>query len=363
MYRTLFNKLKKHSAMRKLLLTVTPLFFLFTFAQAQKSWRLNNIPGLNADFSTLADAVNSANVNSGDTIYIESSPNNYSGTIIKKKLIILGTGYFLSDSINPKTQWNKNEATITGNLTFDPGTTGSVLSGVVTSNLYINDSAIIIERCHVNGLYLAYKANSFANNCIIRQNFITFNGAISSPTATGSAKDVLFHNNIIGSSINFSGNLDNSSAYFINNNFTYYNSFSVANCIFQNNIFFQPSFGTYLGSNAFHNNISNTTGIPVGNNNQLSVNLTNVYENFNNGNINPTTGFSPDGRYKLKAGSAASNTGVLNGTTVDCGVFGGPAPYVLSGMPPIPSIYKLTVPTQVNSGVPTMTISISSASH
>lgn len=349
--------------MRKLSLTVSALFFLFTFVQAQKSWRLNNIPGLNADFTTLALAVNSANVNAGDTIYIESSPNNYSGTIINKRLIILGTGYFLADTINPKTQWNRNEATITGNLTFDPGTTGSVLSGVVTSNIYINDSAIIIERCYVNSLLLAYKANSFANNCIIRQNFFQYGNSITSPTATGTAKDVLFHNNIIGSTISFAGNLDNASAYFINNNFTYYNSFSVANCIFQNNIFFQPSFGTYLGSNAFHNNIANTTGIPTGNNNQLSVNLNTVYANYNNGNINPSAGFSRDGRFQIQIGSAAKNAGILNGSAVDCGVFGGPAPYVLSGMPPIPSIYKLTVPTQVNSGVPTMTISISSASH
>ncbi|MEO6683321.1 MAG: hypothetical protein ABIN48_10925, partial [Ginsengibacter sp.] len=334
--------------MRKILLALTSIFVLSTFAQAQKSWRLNNIPGLNADFSTLSDAVNSENVLPGDTIYIESSPNNYSGTIIKKRLIILGTGYFLSDVHNSKTQWNKAEATISGNLTFDPGTMGSVLSGVVASTIFINDSAIVIERSHISGLRLAYKANSFANNCVIRQNFFPYGGSITSQTATGIAKDVLFHNNIIGTSVSFAGNLDNSSAYFINNNFTYHNSFAVANCIFQNNIFFSPSFSTYLGSNAFHNNIANNTGIQSGNNNQLSVNLTNVYENFNNGSLSPTSGFSHDGRFVIKAGSPAIGAGQLNGTGIDCGAFGGPAPYVLSGMPPIPSIYKLTVPTQVN---------------
>ncbi len=350
--------------MRKLLLTVAALFFLFAFAEAQKSWRVNNIPGITADFTTVASAVSAATA--GDTIYLESSPYNYSGTVtINKKLILLGTGYFLSDSINPKTQWNRNNAILSSTLNFNPGSTGSVLSGVeVSSTFNLNDSAIIIERCYIrNGIRLASTANSFANNCIIRQNFFSRGSNITSSTATGTAKDVLFHNNMIGSSISFSGNMDNTSAYFINNDFIVYNQHYLINCIFQNNIFYNPNFGSYLGSNAFYNNIVNNGSLPSGNNNQLNVNLDNVYVDFNNGSTGASPGVSGDGRYILKAGSEALGTGVLNGAAVDCGSYGGPAQYVLSGMPAIPSIYKLTVPNQVNSGVPTMTISISAASH
>ena len=77
--------------MKKLLFTLITLFFLFTFAEGQKSWRVNNIPGIDADFTSLSDAVGAAAA--GDTIYMESSPNNYGGAIFEKKLFVFGTGY------------------------------------------------------------------------------------------------------------------------------------------------------------------------------------------------------------------------------------------------------------------------------
>lgn len=346
--------------MKKLLLTLTSLFFLFSFVQAQKSWRVNNIPGIDSDFTTINAAVSAATA--GDTIYVESSPNNYSGTVtITKKLFIFGTGYFLTDSINPKTQWNRDEAKVSSTINLNSGSTGSVLSGLSASNIYINDSSVTIERCYISTLYLANAANSFANNSTIKQNYII--GNIVSNTNTGTAKDILIHNNMIRSTIDFSGNLINTTAYFINNDFIYHNGFSLTNSVFQNNIFFYPSFGTYLGSNAFYNNISNNNVIPQINGNKGGVNLNDVYVNFNGGNYAPSAGFSFDGKYVLKPGSVAANAGDINGTTVDIGAFGGSAPYILSGMPPIPSIYKLSVPIQINAGVPTMTISVSAAAH
>ncbi len=345
--------------MKKLLFTLITLFFLFTFAEGQKSWRVNNIPGIDADFTSLSDAVGAAAA--GDTIYMESSPNNYGGATFDKKLFIFGTGYFLTDSINPKTQWNRNDAYVSGTINLDEGSTGSVISGLHVNSLRISDSAITIERCYISSIYLAYRANSFADNSTFRQNYII--STINSSTSTGTAKDILFHNNIIRGGISFSSNLSNSTAYFINNDFTYYNSFTLTNSVFQNNIFFNPSFSTYLGSNAFYNNISSNTVIPATNGNKSGENLDLIYVNFNGGNTTPSAGFSIDGKCILKPGSVASNAGDINGTTVDIGAFGGPAPYILSGMPPIPSIYKLSVPIQINAGLPTMTISISAAAH
>ncbi|MCO6497808.1 MAG: hypothetical protein J5I50_09120 [Chitinophagaceae bacterium] len=345
--------------MRKFICSAIVLFLIVSHVHAQKSWRVNNVPGINADFTTLAAAVAAAS--DGDTIYLESSPNSYGGATITKRLVIFGTGYFLS-SVNEKTQWNKDEARITGSLTFNAGSTGSVLSGIVTGGyININVGGIVLERNYLHGLQIAPAANSNADTCIFRQNY--FNGSVSAGAATGSAANLLFHNNIFRSSVDFRNALDNFTAYFINNNFIYYNTIHTGGCIFQNNIFDSPNFGPYLAGNAFYNNIVNNTSIPAGNNNQLSVNLDNVYVNYNNANPSPSEGFSEDGKYQLKPGSPATGAGVLNGETVDCGAFGGPAPYVLSGMPPIPSIYRLVVPQQVNSGISTMTISISSASH
>lgn len=346
--------------MFKFLSTLIVLSLLFNFTHAQRSWRVNNIPGIDADFTSVPDAVAAAAA--GDTIYVESSPNNYSGTVtINKKLYIYGTGYFLSDSINPKTQWDRNEAYIPSNIHLNAGSTGSVLSGLRTNDIYLNDTALTIERCLTARIYLAYSANSSADKAVIKQNYI--GGYIYSSTPTGTAKDLLIHNNIIYSYVNFTGNIDNTTAYFINNNFIYYNAISALNCIFQNNIFFNPNFSTYLSGNAFYNNISNDNELPAVNGNQGGVNLDNVYVDFNTGDNVPSSGFSYDGRFKLKPGSVAENAGDINGTPVDIGAFGGPAPYILSGMPPIPSIYELTVPHQINAGVPTMTISVSAAAH
>ncbi len=59
------------------------------------------------------------------------------------------------------------------------------------------------------------------------------------------------------------------------------------------------------------------------------------------------TGGSTDGKYQLKEGSPAKGGG-LNG--VDCGVFGGSTPYVLSGIPPGPSIYEASAPASAPKG-------------
>lgn len=49
---------------------------------------------------------------------------------------------------------------------------------------------------------------------------------------------------------------------------------------------------------------------------------------------------STDGQYQLKENSPAKNAGEDG---VDLGAFGGPDPYVLSGVPSIPVIYQLNV--------------------
>ena len=49
---------------------------------------------------------------------------------------------------------------------------------------------------------------------------------------------------------------------------------------------------------------------------------------------------STDGQYQLKAGSPAIGAG--NGG-VNCGAYGGPNPYVLSGLPPVPATWFFNI--------------------
>ncbi|RYD86765.1 MAG: hypothetical protein EOP54_29880, partial [Sphingobacteriales bacterium] len=57
---------------------LTALFLLTVTVTIQaRVWRVNNIPGVNADFDNLNGAVLSTSVLAGDTIYVEGSPIVY----------------------------------------------------------------------------------------------------------------------------------------------------------------------------------------------------------------------------------------------------------------------------------------------
>lgn len=331
------------------------LIFFFTQSGWAKIWRVNNNLGVNADYTSLSTAINDVtNVLAGDTIMVEASASSYSGTSITRKLVIIGPGYYLNDATpNPKTQANPNVSNI-GSISFNAGSAGSVIEGCTISSVNLNESNVTIQRNNItNYVYLGNVANSVSNDDTIRQNVVY--GFVSTNATTHTNNLIVYNNIVIGPPAQFGSNLNNVSGYFINNDFMYSYSTSCANFTFQNNIFHGANFGAYLSSNAFFNNITDNTGLPAGNGNQLSIDLNDVFLGYSSG-----TGYSSDGRYQLKTGSTAIGAGSLNGGTVDCGAFGGPAPYVLSGMPSIPSIYSLTVPTSVPSGATNMNISVSS---
>ena len=86
--------------------------------------------------------------------------------------------------------------------------------------------------------------------------------------------------------------------------------------------------------NTINNNILAYDGTNA-NGNQYNVNMANVFVDYND-----TQGYSTDGKWQLKTGSPAIGAGI-NG--VDCGVFGGVNPYVLSGIPALPHIYEAAI--------------------
>jgi hypothetical protein len=88
--------------------------------------------------------------------------------------------------------------------------------------------------------------------------------------------------------------------------------------------------------NTFFNNVVSGTQVPDDNGNQLNVDMSSVFVCWSD-----CTGYSTDGKYVLSATSPAKAAGLYG---EDCGAFGGDTPYILSGMPPIPSIYYLNVP-------------------
>src|SRR4051812_24067381 len=90
--------------------------------------RVNNTPGTQANYSTIASAITAASV--GDTIYLEGSQTNYGTITLNKRLIITGPGYFLNDSTaNPHTLVNKYSAMV-DYVNCNVGSKGSVIGGL-----------------------------------------------------------------------------------------------------------------------------------------------------------------------------------------------------------------------------------------
>jgi len=58
---------------------------------------------------------------------------------------------------------------------------------------------------------------------------------------------------------------------------------------------------------------------------------------------------STDGQWQILEGGPADGTGTFG---TDIGMFGGNTPYILSGIPKLPTIYEFTSPSNVSDVLP-----------
>jgi hypothetical protein len=303
---------------RKMLLSLI-FSLLCGIVSGQRLIRVNNNAGADPDYLTLQEA--NDNANNGDTIYVEGSTTMYAGADISKSLTIIGPGFFLSQ--NDSTQANGLEASI-GSISLNAGSVGSVLTGIKVSTVYIYVDNIVVSRCHVSSINF----NSNIDNILVLQNYVS-NIQISAGVITNG----IISNNIVGGSINIpstSGPLQ-----VINNVLFGAGHISVTNSSIANNILSHMGGQIYEHTgNTITNNLLAQAGTNA-NGNQYNVVMANVFVDFN-GNLR----YSTDGKWKLKAGSPAIGAGVSG---VDCGVFGGTTPYILSGLPAVPHIYEAAI--------------------
>jgi hypothetical protein len=305
-----------------------------------KIWRVNNRSNIPADFTTAQAAHDGATA--GDTIFLEPSPYTYGNIILTKKLIMIGTGYFLDQ--NPETQWYQTWPVKIGTVLFSntPSSTCeySQLMGVTcTGSLTVNVSNITIRRNYLTGITYLTEATDAISNIYFNENFCT-----QSFYMTGQVHDVAIQNNIFNYTASqtffyISGTSANN-GLFINNIILglpdlylwdgsyFYDYLSIDNFIIQNNILSAGIF--VINNNTYSYNLANNTAFGDQNGNQQNVDMSTVFL---------YTG-SSDGQFQLKEGSPAIGAGA-GGT--DCGVFGGLYPYVLSGLPPVPAIYSFIV--------------------
>lgn len=346
--------------MKKQFLLSCILCIVLVSTQA-KVWRVNNNVNARADFASLALAAANASVLNDDTIYIEGSATNYSSSFtLTKRLVVISTGYYLSGTnSNSGLQANTSAATDAGNIFLDSLASGSKFIGFSQSNLgyfYISPGTdnITIERSQVQ-LYFSASASNTFNRCV---NWVINKSVISywQWPAAFYAENLTVTNCIITGTIQV--NTGNFISALVRNNtfaFTGSASLNMGNTYFSNNILSGIS-TVNLASSTVKNCIATSNILPAGNGNQNNVAASSIFVGL--------SGNSTDGQYQLKAGSPAIGAGeTISGITPDCGAFGTADPYRLSGIPPIPTIYSLTVPGSVPSSNTSMTITVSARSN
>lgn len=330
-----------------------------------KIWRVNNNPGVTADFTTFNAAVASASVLATDTIHIESSPLSYTtgGITLTKRVTVIGVGYFLNPTnttypANPGLQAVINSSSLQG-FTIGTGAANSKFLGLEIGSLTFAGGAspynILIEKCFFTGSINFNNATH--DGLTIRKCFFS-NAAIQG--SQGTLTNFVCENTIFWTTFGYINLpiLTGSTNILRNNSFKEVGAgCTIVNCYVANNIFGTPAWN-FTNCTIKNNLFSANQTLPgTATNNQVNVNMTNVYEGGSTG--------SQDSRTILKSGSPAIAAGLTIGAVVtpDCGAFGATDPYKLSGIPDIPSIYALNVPISIPSGSANMTITFSTRNN
>lgn len=330
--------------------TIACSVFLFccSLAYGQTIRRVNNtgIPLGTNMYATLQEAHNAAS--NGDIIYIEGSGTNYAGATLTKKLTIIGPGYFLGENY---AHFPDLRAVSFNNsiITFNTGSAGSQLIGCSDFTARINVSDIIITRNTASTVQLGSSISASLSNISITKNYETYISGFS----TQYGINVLIANNHLDGTSSL--NNSNYSGVFTNNLIT--GNFSLNNFTVSNNILTNGSSVNFTNCN-FLNNIdaralTNSSAFGTTNGNQANIDRTTLFVGV--------TGTSTDGQWKLKTGSPALGAG-FNG--IDCGIYGGLDPYVLSGIvsSEYPTITSLTT-TGAGSNTTPLKVTISTKSN
>jgi len=276
-------------------------------------------------YSNLQDAHDAAY--NGDTLMIEGSPDSYTGLNCTKRLVIKGPGYYLDE--NPGISANKLAVFVYGEIVFNAGSNGSLIMGIRSGySFIIYDDNITVRRCNIGySVYLGNSENITLSECIFfsEGSNTYFSGSI--------VTNLVVTNCIMTGSVNLQ---DGSTGVFLNN-------------IFSNDYITIPT-GFDMKNNILFTTGKDNVNLPLLPDPDVSYNVS-ISDHFGTSNHNKANASegtlflgalteSTDGKWQLKTGSPAIGAGEGG---IDCGAFGGPQPYILSGLPAGPVIYELNI--------------------
>jgi hypothetical protein len=331
----------------RIFFTTLLLASILTSGLAQTVRRVNNNPGITGTnvYSTFALAHTAAAAN--DIIIIEPSPTSYGSIILTKPLKIYGNGYFLDTNTELKVD---RRSSVLDLIEFNTGSGGSEIYGLTYANSVIYGvSNITISRCYlysnlvsiVNTNKAGTTTTNVSNIFISRTYSINQSGqpfVSASPTTGFTISNVQITNNLIAAPGISAGNTVGIQNWIVRHNtFLTGSVATLANAVFENNLLLGGG-GVSFTNVTFNNNISVGATFPSetnGNRNNYSLidPETSVSQLVGTG-----TGISADEQYQVKPGVELKTLG-SGGSEV--GAYGGVTPYVISGIPPIPSIVDL----------------------
>ncbi|MFN8208981.1 MAG: hypothetical protein U0T82_16475 [Bacteroidales bacterium] len=287
---------------------------------------VSNNSAISAQYSSITAAINAAN--SGDTLYVHGSGTSYGDVTLRKRLVIIGPGYYPADPSGVPAQFG---SFYLDTLNGVSGASGSYFSGL-TMNSFNSLSGysgkitnnITIKRCKINNsCYIGY-SNTEVHNWILSESLI-YN--VSYSTNNSLSSGILINNCVMSYSSNVYRTIFTNNVVYNVPNFSECN---VSNCIFissaGNNSSVFSTFDNNLFSSAINFTNANNTFAPA---NQAT---TNSDPQFAGGTA---TGYLTINDYHLQSGSAGHNAGTDG---KDLGVYGGPG-IIWGGAPPVPTVY------------------------
>lgn len=335
--------------------TFVCLLLLITVGgHAQTIRRVNNTgaTGVNV-YATLQAAHDAAAAN--DIVIVEPSAVTYGSLTLTKPLKIYGNGYLLETNSELKAD---DRSSSVDALNFNTGSGGSAVYGLSTAsnwNIY-GVSNITIQRNLMSSLLIttynqASTVSTAVSNIVITGNYLSAH--IGMQVNNAAISNVIISNNVV--------------AYVNAPDVTYVQGWVVRH----NNITSQLSTGTNvtLANSVFENNLLLSGGTPGFYNCSVSYNVSNAASfsggvgNQNNFSftgqfVSAGTGISTDELHQIVAGSPLKTAGSAGS---EVGIFGGATPYVISGIPAIPSVTAMTTTATGSNSVPLqVTISVKS---
>ena len=292
------------------------------------------------------------NAASGDVILVEAGV--YGNINITKKLLLSGPGYYLN---------NGNSAYVgtstLGTINFLMGSELSIIQGFISGDINVGAGSVTVQRNKVGNIRIGHNGNVAvrADNVLVKH-IIGGRPEVHAQSVSFIIKNNIFYGGFyfdtpgLGEVANntFDCDISNHEAYFGHN---------FLNVQFRSNIFggiWNHTNGNFGYNEGYPNqfidtytpfiiekNIFNKNYPQLAPSNLVNVSFTDMYLAYP---TNPNN-LQEDARYQLAPNSPARGAGE-NGT--DCGAFGGDDPYVLSGIPDIPSIYYLNVQPSVPQG-------------